>query len=114
MGGDCLEADPDLRRRARMLAAASNRLLRGSPEGWSFSAVCGTSVGQHRRLHSWGFTRLGDVQGMARRPGALTLSEEDRRGVGVWGAGRAERGLAVFGGQAPGETRPPDARDRRP
>jgi len=48
---------------------------------------------------------------MARRPGALTLSEEDRRVLAVWAADCAERTLSLFEAQAPDDTRPRDAID---
>jgi hypothetical protein len=46
---------------------------------------------------------------MERRPGALTLSEDDRRVVAVWAAVCAERTLALFEVVAPGDTRPREA-----
>jgi hypothetical protein len=48
---------------------------------------------------------------MERRPGALTLSEDDRRVLAVWAADCAERTLSLFEVQAPGDTRPRDAID---
>jgi len=48
---------------------------------------------------------------MGRKPGALTLSEDDRRVVAVWAADCAERTLPLFEAQAPGDTRPRDAID---
>jgi hypothetical protein len=46
---------------------------------------------------------------MGRQPGALTLSEDDRRVLAVWAADCAERTLSLFEAQAPGDTRPRDA-----
>jgi hypothetical protein len=46
---------------------------------------------------------------MQRQPGALTLSEDDRRVMAVWAADCAERTLYLFEMQAPGDTRPRDA-----
>ncbi len=46
---------------------------------------------------------------MERRPGALTLSEDDRRVLAVWAADCAERTLWLFEAQAPSDTRPRDA-----
>jgi hypothetical protein len=48
---------------------------------------------------------------MKRQPGALTLSEDDRRVLAVWAADCAERTLSLFEAQAPGDTRPRDAID---
>ena len=48
---------------------------------------------------------------MERHPGALTLSEDDRRVLAVWAADCAERVLSLFEAQAPGDTRPRDAID---
>lgn len=48
---------------------------------------------------------------MERQPGALTLSEDDRRVLAVWAADCAERTLSLFEVQAPGDTRPRDAID---
>jgi hypothetical protein len=48
---------------------------------------------------------------MKREPGALTLSEDDRRMLAVWAADCAERTLSLFEAQAPGDTRPRDAID---
>jgi hypothetical protein len=48
---------------------------------------------------------------MGRRPGALTLSEDDRRVLAVWAADCAERTLSLFEAQAPNDTRPRDAID---
>ena len=48
---------------------------------------------------------------MERRPGALTLSEDDRRVLAVWAADCAERALSLFEAQAPSDTRPRDAID---
>jgi Imm-5 like putative immunity protein len=44
-----------------------------------------------------------------RRPGALTLSEDDRRALAGWAADCAERALPLFEAQAPGDRRPRDA-----
>ena len=49
--------------------------------------------------------------GMERQPGALTLSEADRRVLAVWAADCAERTLSLFEAQAPSDTRPRDAID---
>ena len=46
-----------------------------------------------------------------RQPGALTLSEEDRRVLAVWAADCAERTLPLFEARAPGDSRPRDAID---
>ena len=46
---------------------------------------------------------------MGRQPGALTLSEHDRRVLAVWAADCAERTLPLFEAQAPGDARPRDA-----
>jgi hypothetical protein len=46
-----------------------------------------------------------------RQPGALTLSEDDRRVLAVRAADCAERTLSLFEGQAPNDTRPRDAID---
>jgi hypothetical protein len=43
---------------------------------------------------------------MQRQPGALTLSEEDRRVLAVWAADCAERTLSLFEARAPSDTRP--------
>jgi hypothetical protein len=48
---------------------------------------------------------------MERRPGALTLSEDDRRVLAVWAADCAERTLPLFEAHAPGDTRPGEAID---
>ena len=48
---------------------------------------------------------------MGREPGALTLSEDDRRVLAVWAADCAERTLPLFEAQAPGDTRPREAID---
>jgi hypothetical protein len=48
---------------------------------------------------------------MERQPGALTLSEEDRRVLAVWAADCAERALPLFEAQAPGDSRPRGAID---
>ena len=44
-----------------------------------------------------------------RPPGALTLSEEDRRVLAAWAADCAERTLPLFEAVAPNDTRPRDA-----
>jgi hypothetical protein len=46
---------------------------------------------------------------MKRPPGALTLSEDDRRVLVLWAAACAERTLPLFDAQAPGDTRPCEA-----
>jgi hypothetical protein len=46
------------------------------------------------------------ICGMKRQPGALTLSEDDRRVLAGWAADCAERTLALFESHAPGDTRP--------
>jgi len=48
---------------------------------------------------------------MEREPGALTLSEDDRRVLAVWAADCAERTLPLFEAWAPGDARPRDAID---
>jgi Imm-5 like putative immunity protein len=48
---------------------------------------------------------------MGRQPGALTLSEDDRRVLAVWAADCAERTLWLFEARAPTDTRPRDAID---
>jgi hypothetical protein len=48
---------------------------------------------------------------MGRRPGALTLSEDDRRVLAVWAAECAGRTLPLFEARAPNDTRPRDAID---
>ena len=48
---------------------------------------------------------------MEPQPGALTLSEYDRRVLAVWAADCAERTLSLFEAQAPSDTRPRDAID---
>ena len=48
---------------------------------------------------------------MVHRPGALTLSEDDRRVLAGWAADCAERTLPLFEAQAPDDTRPRDAID---
>jgi hypothetical protein len=55
-------------------------------------------MGQNRRV-------------MQRKPGALTLSEDDRRVLAVWAADCAERTLSLFERQAPTDSRPRDAID---
>ena len=54
---------------------------------------------------------MGESLGMKRRPGALTLSVDDRRVLAVWAADCAERTLWLFEAQAPRDTRPRDAID---
>ena len=49
--------------------------------------------------------------GREREPGALTLSEDDRRVLAVWAADCAERTLPVFEARAPSDTRPQEAID---
>lgn len=44
-------------------------------------------------------------------PGALTLSEDDRRVLAVWAADCAQRTLPLFEARAPGDTRPREAVD---
>ena len=46
---------------------------------------------------------------MDRRPGALTLSEDDRRTLAVWAADCAERTLSLFEVRAANDARPRDA-----
>jgi hypothetical protein len=46
-----------------------------------------------------------------RQPGALTLSEDDRRVLAVWAADCAERALPLFETRAPSDARPRDAID---
>ena len=46
-----------------------------------------------------------------RQPGALTLSEDDRRVLAVWAADCAERTLPLFEAHAPGDPRPREAID---
>lgn len=46
---------------------------------------------------------------MDRQPGALTLSEDDRRVLAAWAADCAERTLPLFEAQAPSDTRPREA-----
>jgi hypothetical protein len=48
---------------------------------------------------------------MGRHPGALTLSEDDRRVLAGWAADCAERTLWLFEVQAPSDKRPRDAID---
>jgi hypothetical protein len=54
---------------------------------------------------------MGESTPMERQPGALTLSEDDRRVVAVWAADCAERTLRLFEAQAPSDTRPREAID---
>ena len=46
---------------------------------------------------------------MKRKPGALTMSEDDRRLLAVWAADCAQRTLPLFEAHAPGDARPRDA-----
>jgi hypothetical protein len=46
---------------------------------------------------------------MDHEPGGMTLSEEDRRLVGLWAADCAERALPLFEVKAPSDTRPREA-----
>jgi len=46
---------------------------------------------------------------MDHEPGWMTLSEEDRRLVGLWAADCAERVLSLFEAKAPADTRPREA-----
>jgi hypothetical protein len=46
---------------------------------------------------------------MSSQPGALTLSEDDRRVLAPWAADCAERTLRLFEAEAPGDARPRDA-----
>ena len=48
---------------------------------------------------------------MGRQPGALTLSEDDRRVLAAWAADSAERTLPLFETNAPGDLRPREAID---
>lgn len=48
----------------------------------------------------------GRILAMERKPGALTLSEDDRRVVAVWAADCAERTLPLFEAKSPGDIRP--------
>ena len=48
---------------------------------------------------------------LERQPGALTLSEDDRRVLAVWAADCAERTLSLFEVQSPTDTRPREALD---
>jgi hypothetical protein len=48
---------------------------------------------------------------MERQPGALTLSEDDRRLLAVWAADCAERTVSLFEARAPSDLRPRDAID---
>jgi len=48
---------------------------------------------------------------MERQPGALTLTEADRRILAVWAADCAARVLRLFESQAPGDSRPREAID---
>jgi hypothetical protein len=46
---------------------------------------------------------------MDHEPGRMTLSEEDRRLLGLWAADCAERALPLFEAKAPSDTRPREA-----
>ena len=46
---------------------------------------------------------------MDHEPGQMTLSEKDRRLVGLWAADCAERVLPLFEAKAPSDTRPREA-----
>ena len=48
---------------------------------------------------------------MERQPGALTLSEDDRRLLAVWAADCAKRTLSLFESEAPQDPRPREAID---
>jgi len=48
---------------------------------------------------------------MDHQPGPMTLSEDDRRFVGLWAADSAERVLPLFEAKAPFDTRPREAID---
>jgi len=48
---------------------------------------------------------------MERRPGARTLSEDERRVLAVWAADCAERTLPLFEARAPADARPREAID---
>jgi hypothetical protein len=48
---------------------------------------------------------------MGRQPGALTLSEDDRRVLAAWAADCAERTLSLFEAEAPNDPRPRAAID---
>jgi immunity protein 5 of polymorphic toxin system len=52
---------------------------------------------------------MQESPGMEHQPGALTLSEEDRRVLAVWAADCAERTLPLFETQSPSDTRPREA-----
>jgi len=67
------------------------------------SAICTTSMS---RPYEPGSTVTPERGG---QPGALTLSEDDRRVLAVWAADCAERTLPLFEARAPGDTRPRDA-----
>jgi len=54
---------------------------------------------------------MGESLPMDRQPGALTLSEDDRRVLAVWAADCAERTLSLFETQARSDARPRDAID---
>lgn len=46
---------------------------------------------------------------MGDKPGRMTLSEDDRRRVGLWASDCAERVLPLFEAKAPSDTRPREA-----
>jgi hypothetical protein len=46
---------------------------------------------------------------MDHEPGSMTLSDEERRLLGLWAADCAERALPLFEGKAPSDTRPREA-----
>jgi hypothetical protein len=49
------------------------------------------------------------ILGVGRKPGALTLSEDDRRVLAVWAADCADRTLSLFEDQVPSDPRPREA-----
>lgn len=60
-------------------------------------------------MASVGRRPMGEFLGMERTPGALTLSESDRRVLAVWAADCAGRILSLFEAHAPMDRRPRDA-----
>jgi hypothetical protein len=46
---------------------------------------------------------------MDHESGSMTLSDEERRLLGLWAADCAERALPLFEGKAPSDTRPREA-----
>jgi hypothetical protein len=54
---------------------------------------------------------MQEASNMERQPGALTLSEDDRRVLAVWAADCAERTLSLFEAQSPTDSRPREALD---